>query len=787
MSTTAAAGDTITIRCVGSDFLRVAVTQGPSGDGEREALLAWLSERPEVVEVRRREPGAMAEVRFRERAEVRGGLLRSVRDRVAALQAPAKSAGLPRVELVHRIEGRARFRIHGASDDDVRRLAAWITAQKGVRDVQASPSTGSLLVRFDPRKADADALLGAITASERRDWPEVTRPQDIPGWGATAYNTALLVVTASGLAPPVVTGAAIAFAAVPAARRAIAALGERRLSVDFLDLAAIVMSVGTGQHATGAFITWLLSIGDLVLDHTTDHARGAIANLMKLDVQDVWRVRGSTTEQVPLRDIVPGDRIVVDAGASIAADGSVVGGVAVVDEKALTGESIPHEKEQGDRVLAATVVLEGQLIIEVERTGADTTAAKIVQILEGVGAKPMTLQREIERKADWLVLPTIGVACAAALLSGQIHRMTSVLITDFGTGIRIAAPTSVLATMTMAAREGVLVKGGQYLERLARTDTIVFDKTGTLTRGTPRIVRVTSLGGLRPSRLVGLAAAAEARQKHPIAEAIRQYAIHEGAEVAEAELGSESYTIGVGLAARVEGHTVLVGGRRLMSTHGIPISKAHAATAEQGRDGVSSLFVAVDGCLEGVLGYADELREESHAVVSALRDGGRREIVLMSGDAGATVEAIARSLGIDSAAAELLPADKASAVRDLQRAGRTVAMVGDGINDAPALAAADVGISLDGGTDVALEVADVVLLRGGLSNLPRAFAIADRAMYRVHRGVGMVVAPNVVAMALGALGLLSPGMAATINNGSTVIAALVGLGPVLVMGRKHHE
>jgi heavy metal translocating P-type ATPase len=780
MKFTGAAAGSVTIRRVSTGCLRVA--RGSSDDPGR-ALVAWLSERPEVIEVRRRESSATADVRFRDQGALRGALVRSVRDRVAALDAPREGAAL-HVELQRRIDGRARYRVHGAAADDVRRLAAWVAAQKGVSDVQASAATGSLLVRFDAKKTDAEALLGAIRASDRRDWPEAARRPDNPGWGATAYNTALLVVSTSGLAPPVVTGAAIAVAAIPAARRAIAALGERRLSVDFLDLAAIVMSVGTGQHTTGAFITWLLSIGDVILDHTTDRARGAIANLMKLDVQDVWRVRGSTTEQVPLGAIVPGDRIVVDAGASIAADGSVVSGVAVVDEKALTGESIPHEKQAGDRVLAATVVLEGQLIIEVERTGADTTAARIVQILEGVGSKPMTLQREIERKADWLVLPTIGVACAAALLSGQVHRMTSVLITDFGTGIRIAAPTSVLATMTMAARDGVLVKGGHYLERLARTDTIVFDKTGTLTRGTPRIVRVTSLGGMRVGRLVGLAAAAEARQKHPIAEAIRQFARDEGAEAVEAELGSESYTIGVGLSACVQGRSVLVGGGRLMSAHGVSITKAQAAVAEQGRDGVSSLFVAVDGELEGVLGYADELREESRAVVRALRAGGRREIVLMSGDAGAAVEAIARSLGIQSAAAELLPADKASAVRDLQRAGRTVAMVGDGINDAPALAAADVGVSLDGGTDVALEVADVVLLRGGLSNLPRAFGIADRAMYRVRRGVGLVVVPNVAAMALGALGLLSPGLAATINNGSTVFAALVGLGPVLLMGKR---
>jgi Cu2+-exporting ATPase len=406
-----------------------------------------------------------------------------------------------------------------------------------------------------------------------------------------------------------------------------------------------------------------------------------------------------------------------------------------------------------------------------------------VQLLEGAGAKPMTLQRETEKVADRLVLPTFAVAGGAALLASQIDRMASVLITDFGTGIRVAVPTAALTAMTVAAREGVLVKGGQYLERLTKVDAIVFDKTGTLTGGEPRIVDVCAVEGASVERHLALAAAAEARQGHPIATAIRGWAARQSLEVPCAELGSEIYSIGLGLSARVQGREVLVGGKRLMLQHGVRIAHARATTERHREMGAASLYVAVDGQLGCLLAVADEPRPESHGVVSALRAGGRRQVILLSGDARAPVEAVGKAVGVDQAIGELLPEEKAAFVRDLQRAGRVVAMVGDGINDAPALAVADVGISLEGGTDVALETADVVLLEGGLARLPHAFQVADQAMASVRRGLALVIAPNAAAIGLGALGLITPGVAAMVNNGSTVLAALAGVAPLFTSRR----
>jgi Cu2+-exporting ATPase len=761
------------------------------GAPEVTVLLEWLRERPDVVRVDHQEGHAALDIEYREAprgaASTDAGFVASLKDRLFTLGQPAAQGVAPRVEITHAILGRVRLRMRGAPVEAEVRLAALLSDQPGVTRASASPASQSVLVTFDPTVTTADALLRAALASAPATWPAPAPAPRKVGWAHAAMNSVVLGATLSGAFPIAPLAAAVGVTALPSARRALAAARERRLSVDVLDLAAIGISLGTGQPVTAAFITWLLGIGDLVLARTQDSARGAISKLMKLDADFAFRVtrrpdsHGDTedVEKVPATRLVVGDRIVIDAGCSVAADGIIVRGVASVDEKALTGESIPRERKEGDRVLAATVVLEGQIVVEVERTGRDTTAAKIVQILEGAGAKPMTLQRDTERTADRLVLPTIGLAGGAAAFAQQIDRMTSVLITDFGTGIRIAVPTAALTAMTLAARQGVLVKGAQYLERLAKADAVVFDKTGTLTSGSPEVVDVAATGELSPADALRLAAAAEGRQAHPIAEAIRTHAARLEIDVPPAEIGSETYAIGLGLSARVEGKHVLVGGSRLMARHAVDVARGEAAVVRQRAQGASSIYVAVHGRLAAVIGYRDEPRPESAAVVRALQAGGRRQIVLMSGDARASVEAVAKAVGADSFHAEMLPEDKAARVRELQRGGKTVAMVGDGINDAPALAVADVGISLHGGTDVALETADVVLLEAGLAKLPDAFRLADDAMRRVRIGLGTVIVPNAVAVVLGAVGLLTPGGAALINNGSTVAAALAAVAPLL--------
>ena len=747
-------------------------------EADAAEVMAWLVSRREALEVAYRAELEAIEVTYTEEAS--GSFLRALEERLYLHGAPLATGAL-HVHVAHQMEARVRLRVTGGDDDDVVRLAAWLAQRPGVSRASPSPVAGSVLVGFDPALTSAEALEAEANAADPETWPAAPAPGPRTRWAATLASGAVLGASMTGLVPPAAMAALVGLTAIPSVRRAAIALGQRRVSIDLLDVAAVGISLATAQPTTGAFITFLLSVGDRILDATQDGARSAISRLMKLDANEAWRIDAhGEPVRVDARSLAVGDRLLVEAGGRVAADGIIVTGAATVDEKALTGESAPRTKRAGDRILAASVVVDGQVQIEVERTGRDTTAAKIVQILEGAGAKPMTLQRDVERVTDRMVLPSFGVAAAAGYLAGDVSRAASVLITDFGTGVRIAVPTAALTAMTLAARSGVLVKGAQYLERLAKADLVIFDKTGTLTRGEPEVREVVTLSRRGPREIVLLAAGAEKHQTHPFAEAVRSHAVSLGIDPPAPELGSEVATLGMGLTARVLGHDVRIGNARWMTQLGVDLSAITEVLERHEREAATSLLVTVDGVLAGVLACADAARSESRAVVEALRAGGRRRVVLLSGDSKSVVAAIARDVGTDEAIGELLPEDKAAYVRAAQQRGHVVAMVGDGINDAPALALADVGISLEGGTDVALETADVVLLEGGLEKLPLAFALGDSAMASVKRGLALVMVPNAIGAGLGALGLINPALAALVNNGSTVVAALVAAAPLVL-------
>jgi Cu2+-exporting ATPase len=751
-------------------------------------LAEWVRAQPGVVGVAHDSRRGTIVVRYDERRApasfVRGALL----DRARAAKGRAEPRRLD-VTIAHELPGRVRLRVAGAPPEAIERLAAFIASLDGVSRARSSPASGSILVAFDPGVTHAHALLDRILEAPPSTWP-APPPAAKPAyfeWAKAGLSTLVLGGAITGAIPAPIMLGAVALTAIPPVRRAARSLARGRVNVDVMDATAIAVCLAQGQPITASLVTALLAVGDLVLDRTHARARTAISRLMHLDDGEAFVLGAgdSAPRRIHPRDLAPGMRIVVYPGARVPADGVVVQGCLSVDEKALTGESVPRDRREGERVMAASVALHGQAVVEVERAGGDTVAARIVQILQGAGGKPMTMQRNAERVADKLVLPTFGAAGAAWALSGMVDRLTSVLITDFGTGVRVAVPTAALSAMTLAAREGVLVKGASFLERLAEADTVVFDKTGTLTRGVPEVTRIVALS-TRWTELdvAAMAAGAEGNQHHPIADAIRRHAACVGAPHLEPEQGSESYQIGLGLQAVVDGRLVLVGSGRLMRERGIDAARGAEVRAELARRGSSSVLVAIDGELAGVIGYADAPREESADVVARLRAGGRRRVLLLSGDALAPVEAMARRMGIDEAVGEVLPEDKADVVRRLRSEGRKVAMVGDGINDAPALAVADVGISLHGGTDVALETADVVLLEGGLARLPVVFDVADQAMSRVKQVLGIVLAPNAAAIAAGALGVLNPALAAVVNNGSTVAAAVHAVAPLLGRRRR---
>lgn len=751
------------------------------------ALARWVGAQEGVHAVFYDRPSGTLVVRYDERRAPVRFLRGALADRLAVRQ-PQPVAAPKRIEIsvVHEVPGRVRVALGGAPPEAASRLASFLATLPGVDSARASPATGSVLVLFAAAVTSSRVLLQEIARTPPAHWP-AGKPAQKPAWIEWAKAGGSLVVMSAAIAaivPPPLMLAAVAATALPPFRRAVRSLAAGHVNVDVMDAVAITVCLARAEPITGSIITSLLAIGDLILDRTHARARTAISHLMKLDDGEAYTLDANgVPKRVHPRELKPGMRVVVYPGGRVPVDGRIVDGSLSVDEKALTGESLPRDKVVGDHVMAASVVIVGQAVVEVERAGGDTVAARIVSILEGAGAKPMTMQKNAEKYADKLVLPTFATAGAAWALSGAIDRLTAVLITDFGTGLRVAVPTAALTAMALAAREGVLVKGATFLERLAEADTIVFDKTGTLTLGVPHVTQVVVVGALSSAEMVALAAGAEGNQTHPIADAIRRHATEIGAPTYDPPL-EESYRIGLGLEARVGGRRVCVGNARMMRELGIDPESAESPRERLASEGTSSVLVAVDGELVGLIGYADAPRPESAAVVLALRAKGRRRILLLSGDARGPVEAIARTVGIDEAVAEVLPEHKAEIVRRLKSEGRRVAMVGDGVNDAPALAVADVGISLHGGTDVALETADVVLLEGGLDRLPGVFKLADEAMARVKEVLGVVLVPNALAIVAGALGFINPIAAATINNGSTIVAAAHAVAPLFRTPRR---
>jgi heavy metal translocating P-type ATPase len=741
------------------------------------AVKTWLAKRQDVTQVEQPNQTGVIYVDFDDGKNYPGRFLRALHDKLYSLKRPKTEKFA--IRSVHSLQGRVRFRVAGLDQDQIAFLTMVAATIPGVTKTKHLSGSDTTLILYDPEQVNEEKILSVLVKNNPADSPAEWQGPTKPRWGGALACTTVLVMCISGAFPFPVLAIGITLNTIRPLQRTIEAFHEGKISIDLLDVAATFAALATGRPITAASVIWMLGVGDLLLDLSANHARNALSELMRRTEQEACRLsKRGKRERVQVDQLETGDQVFVCTGRAIPADGRVVSGEAEVDEKVLTGESHLLSKRKGDRVFASTVVVEGQLIVEVKFTGQNTEAAKIERILQTVGNKPLTLQRDALDLAGKFVLPTFGVAGLAAFFSGDITRAVCVLITDFGTGFRVALPVTALTAMTLAAREGILVKGAQYLERLSKADLIVFDKTGTLTNGVPEVVEVVTKE-FEESEMIRLAASAESDYEHPVAKALKSYAEKQNLPLVKPKTGSEKYAVGLGLSAEVAGHRVQVGRAKWMKSQGLKITSFKKHLARLREDAISNLCVAVDGRVVGVIGYCDGTRPESRAIVRKLRANGRRKVVLLSGDSAEVVRNVASELAIDEAIGGLLPDEKADYVRKRQAEGHVVAMIGDGINDVPALVSADVGISFDGGSEVAIETADVMLLGGGLARLAKAFTMSDEAMIKVRENLGIIVAPNAVAIFLGAFGFISPPMAAIINNGTTIVAALVAAVPLL--------
>jgi Cu2+-exporting ATPase len=694
----------------------------------------------------------------------------------------------------HSMRGRIRLNIPALRFN--RRLGdsvlAWLTAQTGIKSARINYDCASLVLEYDPAQEATLTLLlqrlksaslaeikafcaCAETAAPASKAPEVAKniPLALPTLSlAMAFSTNPVLVA---LNMPLML-----YNAIPIAKRAWKVwANESRLNIDVLDTLAISASVMQGNPLAGCIVTWLIKLGDWIRDLTAAGSRKAIAELLEFQTKTAWLLRDGDVVAVPATELKVDDVIIVYPGEMIPVDGEILDGHATIDQKTITGEGLPVSRGKGEAAFAATVIREGQITMRALRVGSATTAGQIVHLVESAPVGDTRMQNHAERFADRLVTPTLALAAGTAAVTGDFNRFLSLVIVDYGTGIRVAAPTSVLSSMTHAARAGMIIKSGGHMEKLAGVDTIVFDKTGTLTHGTPAVIDVVPyLDHITPNHLLGLAAAAETKLKHPVAEALRTRARQ--LQVNIPECNETTYRLGLGVEGQVNGYYLHVGNERFMRQSDIAVGKAEWDRSALDERGFSSLYIAVDGKLAGLVPYSDEIRGESRPVIEKLHSMGVAHSIMLTGDNSVVARAVCRKLGLTEHFADMLPADKASVIQDLQRAGRRVAMVGDGINDSPALSFADVGIAMKHGAEVTHESADVILMEDSLWKLVKAIEISQGAVRLIRQNYGIVASFNTLALALALPGgLITPEVTALISNGSAILASMNGIRPIL--------
>ena len=558
---------------------------------------------------------------------------------------------------------------------------------------------------------------------------------------------------------------------------------SRRLEVEVLDALSIGVSLLRGDFGTAGSVMFLLNLGSLLEEWTRKKSLDDLARSMALNVDKVW-VRSQGTEVlVPLTKVRSGDEVVVRSGNMIPLDGTVLEGEAMVNQAALTGEAMPVRKAEGSTLYAGTVVEEGECIFIAKAEGGSNRYDKIVAMIEESEKLKSSTENRALVLADKLVPWCLGATVVTYLLTRNATRAISCLMVDFSCALKLSMPLAVLSAMRECGSYHITVKGGKYLEALSQADTIVFDKTGTLTRATPQVVEVVPFSGCNEREVLQLAACLEEHFPHSMANAVVRAAKERG--ISHEEMHSEvEYIVAHGIASRVGGERVVIGSHHFVfEDEKCTIPAAEQQKFDALKPAYSHLYMAASGQLVGVICISDPLRPEAAAVLNGLRALGIRNTVMMTGDSERTAAAIAKQVGVDRFFAEVLPEDKANFVQQAKAEGHTVVMIGDGINDSPALSAADIGIAINSGAAIAREIADVTIKADSLEELVALKAIANSLQKRVHANYRFVLTFNSALIALGALGILQPASSAMLHNLSTIGISLKSMTNLLPENR----
>ena len=686
--------------------------------------------------------------------------------------------------ILHDIPGRLRVHLHCGSmtlhQADV--LEYYLRGIGGVTEVKVYDRTQDAVVLYDAARGDVVSALASFS------FPRAEAMGLVPEHTSRALNrefedklamTVMRRCISKLFLPVPVTTALTLFRSVKYIKEGLEALWHGQLSVAVLDATAVTVSLVRGDFSTAGSVMFMLRLGEILEEWTHKKSVADLAGAMSLNVDKVWLQVEDTEVLVPVSDVKEGDRVVVRTGGMIPLDGKVVSGEAMVNQSSMTGESMPVPKRPGSYVYAGTVAEEGECVICVDKASGGGRYDRIVHMIEESEKLKSTAEDKAARLADHLVPYTLGGTALTYLLTRNITKTLAVLMVDFSCALKLAIPIAVLSAMRESSGHRISVKGGRFLEAVAKADTIVFDKTGTLTYATPKVAQIVTFGGHSEPDMLRLAACLEEHYPHSMANAVVEEAKVRG--LSHEEYHSQvQYVVAHGISSMVEGRKVLIGSAHFVfEDEGCRVPAGEEEKFDTLPEEYSHLYLCIAGELAAVICIFDPLRREARDAVQALHDCGIRKVVMMTGDNRRTAEAVARQVGVDAVFAEVLPEDKAAFIREEKAKGHTVIMVGDGVNDSPALSEADAGIAISTGAAIAREIADITIASENLFELVTLRRLGEALMARIHRNYRFIVGFNFSLIVLGVAGVLPPTTSALLHNMSTLGISLKSMTDLL--------
>ena len=681
-------------------------------------------------------------------------------------------------QILHESPGRVRLRAvqPGMSMEQADLLEAWLLALPGVEQVTIHERVCGVIIVFHCERFSLYQCLAAFS------YERAVEQVHILSRNSRAINReykeklvfrVLCHYLKKLFLPMPMRRVITTCVAIPRIWQAGKILLGGRLTVDVLDGVAIGVSLLTGDHSTAGSVRFLLSLGETLDAWTHKKSVDDLAKSMSLQVEQVWlRTEDGSQILVPLEQVNTGDRIIVHTGHVLPMDGVLEEGDVMLNQASLTGESVPVAKRPGSAVYAGSVVEEGNCVVRVTVSAGENRYDRIVRMIEESERLKSGVENRAYNLADKLVPWCLGGSLLTWLITGNTTRAVSVLMVDFSCALKLSMPLSVLSAMREAGRHKITVKGGKFLEKLSQADTVIFDKTGTLTHACPKVVSVVAFNGHKEAEMLRVAACLEEHFPHSVANAVVRAAEERG--LAHREMHSEpEYVVAHGIATRINGERAAIGSRHfIFEDEKVSIRPEDQPCFDALDPGCSWLYLAIGGVLSAAIGILDPLRPEAGEIIALLHQAGISKAVMLTGDSRNTAASIAQTLQIDDYRAEVLPEDKAKYIKEEQTQGHTVVMIGDGINDAPALSFADVGIAIGSGATIAREVADITISAEDLRELVLLRKLSERLMQRIGRNYRFVMSFNGTLILLGALGLIAPATSALLHNSSTLLLSM---------------